>query len=545
MFPLIKQFDQLHPASDLAEYNIQDGYDIVPMVHAAWKSTKRRMLFVIESMDSHDIKRGRLFSRSRNDRGVEQNAMIATFRNVLEQSWLMHSEYEGVNTLLQEPVDPDFSIAVVNFNALKYFQTKGGERVGALVQCGKRVSQVIQALKPTDIVVFGDTAAKYSLPGHPYADFMPLMRGVPVQMALGELKVHATYTLDLEPLYAGLRNADDTEDDDSLDLDNSASADLLYYVCRSLMQAYNRKHRHDLSHVVPRAVLVDTIEKFDKFYAKLLKHPADEPLGFDSETRNLEAYHNAFWCHQYAFDEDRAFLLPLRHKDTPFSEEELEYVESKLRAFWSTRHRSKRKLIVMMNGQFDCKVLRAQLKVDVIYHSVWDVTAGEQLLDENLALFNKLSWRIGTEMVKTPHGNLLSIACSYGNTFYPTASREEGGVGKEDRNNIGHLNIMTHKGAQRYCVDPTSLVTTPDGLRMIRDIRPGDQVLSHDHTSGKDVFNEVTATLEHDTHEDTYEIEHEHGTLRVTGNHELWSVTRGCYVRADALLPGEELRLSE
>ncbi len=464
------QFDELRNAQQFAENNIDGGYEILPAVHPSWKSSTRRMLFVIESMDSIDIKRGRLFSRSSDQRGNEQNAMLATFRNVLEQSWLMFSEYRGTNTLLQRPEDPDFSIACVNFNAMKYFHTKGQERSSALTHCARRASDIIRKLRPTDLVIFGDTAAKYLMQGHPYADFLPLMRGVPVQLKLGDLSVTATHTLDLEPLYSGNRNSDEDDEDDG-DLDNSSSADLLYYVCRALTHAYNGKHLHDLSYVTPNAVLVDTVAKFDKFYAMLLAHPADKPLGFDSETRGLEAYANKFLCQQYAFSDKRAFLLPIRHKDTPFSEEELTYVEDKLRSFWAARKRSERKFIVGMNLQFDFKVLRAQYNIRTIYHTAWDVTAGEQLLDENLALFDRLTWRVGTESIKTTMGNLQAIACSYGNVFYPTASRTEGGVGKDTRNNIGHLPLLTHKGTQNYCVQDAQIVVALYGAQLERAAR--------------------------------------------------------------------------
>lgn len=451
MYSFASTLDQLRHAQPFSEFNIDGGYEIVPVVHPSWKSSKRRILFVIESMDSVDIKRGRLFTPSRDNRGHEQNAMIATVRNTLEQSWAMYAEYTGVNTLRESAPEPDWSLAFCNFNAARYFSLEGQDRLRVILQCAQRIHAIIEKLKPTDIVVFGDTAARYTLSGHPYADFMYLMRGVPVEMTVAGVPVVATHTLDLEPLYSS-RAAGSEDDEDEDDDDNSSPGDLLYYVCRNLVSAYGRKHPHDLSHVKPKCRLVDTIEKFDALLAKLYAHPADEPIGFDIESKNLEAYSNVVYTHQYCFGGDIGYLLPLWHKDTPFSEDELKYVKAKLRRFWGTRRRSERKLFVGVNLQFDLKVTRAQFGIDTIYHTAWDIPAGEQLLDENLALFDRIRWRYGTASIKTPMGGLQAIACSYGNTLYPDAARVEGGVSKETRTNIGHLNICTNKHAQTYCV---------------------------------------------------------------------------------------------
>lgn len=118
---LRSQFSALKHVDGYAEMNIDNGYEIVPAVHPDWKKAERRILFVLESVDSADIRGGQLFSSSSGKRNEEQNLMIATFPNVMEQAWKLYQEYLGNNSLADTPAHPDFCIAVVNFNAWHSF----------------------------------------------------------------------------------------------------------------------------------------------------------------------------------------------------------------------------------------------------------------------------------------------------------------------------------------------------------------------------------------------------------------------------------------
>jgi hypothetical protein len=133
----------------------------------------------------------------------------------------------------------------------------------------------------------------------------------------------------------------------------------------------------------------------------------------------------------------------LQHKDSPFSEEEYSIIYRRFQRLM----RLSGKLIYVMNGKFDLRVVGHYLKLPVINHDIWEVTAGEHDLDENIGLLDQKAFR-GLEgvAIKTKFGNLRNLACLYGSDFYYTAP-----FSKEQRDTIAFINIMEHTGAQEYC----------------------------------------------------------------------------------------------
>lgn len=452
------QFDQLRQVSGYAEYNLDKGYEIVPAVHSSWKEAERRILFVVESMDSLDIHNGQMFSSSLDKRGNERNLMTTTMPNLLEQAWHLYQEYLDRNSLTDKPAAPDAVIGFVNFNAIKYFHLKDFQRVNALIDCGKRVQAIVERMKPTDIVIFGDTAASFTLPTSRDRQLLPYKRGWVEERTIGKHTCRVMNTLDIEPLYR--ENSDEDDDDDDGSDDASGPADLLYYVARHLCHAFAGKHLHSIGHFNPQYKLVDTIEAFDELFEKLVSW--DKPIGFDTETKNLESVNNCFYTHQYAFTPKVGYVLPIEHPNTPFSAEEQAYIKKKLRKLWATQNPSRIKEFVGMNLAFDVRVVRAQFKIPVVYHRLWDVSAAETMLDENLAIMNNRSFRFGAENVKTPQHNLRQICTSYGSDkYWPKRMGGSGSdtFGKDNRATIGAINIMEKEGhdALIYCATDACL----------------------------------------------------------------------------------------
>lgn len=453
------QFNKLQNVGAFEKFNLENGYAITPAIYPGWRDADRRILFIIESMDSQDIRNGELFTSSADKRGNESNLMTSTVPNLLERSWELYQEYLGINALTEKVSSPDAAIGFVNFNAAKYFHLKDFQRVNVLIECGKRVQAIVEKLKPTDVVIFGDTAASFTLPTSKDRQLLPYKRGWVEERTIGSHTCNVTTTLDLEPLYRG-QLSDGADDDDDGSDDASGPADLLYYVARHLMNAYAGKHLHSIGKFKPDYIRVDTIEAFDEFYAKLISW--EKPIGFDSETRNLESYNNVFFTQQYAFTPKVGYVLLLDHPNTPFSKEEVEYMKGKLRKFWATRKKDKLRLIVGMNLAFDIRVVRAQLGIRVIYHKMWDVSAAESLLDENLAMFNHMSFRWGAENIKTTQHNLRQIVTSYGSDrYWPKNVGGSGSntFGKDNRATIGHINLMEDEGhdALVYCANDACL----------------------------------------------------------------------------------------
>lgn len=469
-----KLIAQLEPVNSFSRFNIPEGYSIVPQVHPTWKSSERRFLFVLESMDSVDIKHGAMFS-SMLIKNQEVNVMRATFRNVLQAAWDLYQEYR------KTPTDFMPSMAVVNFNASKFYHTSGTERHNAEAACAKRLVDIINVLKPTDVVVLGDAATSNLIGGQ--VQNLPYKRGWVHDVTIGNIPVRLTHTLDLESLYNP--SGSDVDDEDAGFDDASGAADLLYFVARNLMNAFAGKHLHSLRHIVPRPILVDTIPKFDKLFQRLVDEPE---WAFDSETENLESYHNKFYTMQFAFEDTKGYILPISHPKTPFSEEEQDYIKKKLTKLFGSE--KKIKTIITMNGGFDFRVVRAQFNIPIIHHTVWEVTAGESLLDENVGLFNRFKFDVGNGVrVKHPMGNLKALFCHYENDFYFTAP-----FSKEQRSTIGAVDIMTHVPCQEYCVmDCQSLI----GIKKEQLARASKIRLSETRTYEKIYYRHVSVQMSH------------------------------------------------
>lgn len=489
----------LSSVGSFARLNIEDGYTIVPKVHSSWKTASRRILYVLESMDSVDIKNGELFS-SLKIKGQEANAMTATFTNVNQCAWNLLQEY------YDSPKEFTAAIGVVNFNAAKFYHKKGTDRLNAERACASRVNKIIQKLQPTDVIILGDAAAS-NLIGHQVDNFQ-FKRGWVHQCTFGGVKARVTTSLDLESLYNP--NGGSVDDDESDFDDASGAADLLYFVARNLMNAFAGKHLHNLSHVQPKCILVDTVEKFDKLFRRLADH--DGPIGLDLETENLESENNKIYTAQFAFDETKGYLLPLRHPKTCFNEDELQYIEGKLSRLFGTNKKPKE--FVGVNLAFDTRVIRAQLLVPYLYHKVWDVTAGEVLLDENVGLMDRFKFDVGQGIrEKTTMGNLRNLFCHYGNDYY-------------------------------YCVARGQVVKLEDGTRKpIEEVKVGDKVVTYDHDTAQVRTSEVTAAWKTPVKKKLVRITHATGTLIVTTDHPVWSVDRQSYVEAGSLRKGERLKV--
>lgn len=96
------------------------------------------------------------------------------------------------------------------------------------------------------------------------------------------------------------------------------------------------------------------------------------------------------------------------------------------------------------------------------------------------------------------------------------------------------------------CLNLNSFVITHVGLKRLSDIiaMPSDKlplVLSHNHATGKDEYKRIGYRSSHTTEFDHLEITHEHGVLRCTSNHQVWSIKHNAYVYADQLQVGDEL----
>lgn len=432
MTSFAEQTERLRPLSGLSKLNLQDGYQVVPKVSQDWEGSKNRLLIIVESLDSRDIYSNELLSGDaadsprRGDSRSEHNPMKSIFMNVFDKSVAMLKQYD---VTFDQDTFP--SLAVANFNAQKIKSLDPQVQRTHFSGFATRALKIINKLNPTHIFICGDTASNVLLSkleaanGEPSPEIVSqnslFKRGWVFKRQLNNgNEVLVTPSLDLEGLYS--INKDDAYEDDEDGNDKYAAGDLLYFVARNFMNLLAGRHLHDLSHIKPNPIYVDSVKKFDKLLTMMYEA---EILAIDSETKNLSSFKNAFYSLQIAFSEKAGYCVPISHPMGPFTAEEQEYIQAKLRKFLLSKNA---KDIITLNGVFDFRVLRTILKVPFIpYHRVHEVTAGEQLLDENLGLFARMKFYYKGEYLKSSYQNLRNLFCYYGNDLYYTMefSKEE------------------------------------------------------------------------------------------------------------------------
>lgn len=382
----------------------KNDYGLSCPIDEDWKSKPQRVMLVIETIDGQDLKEGRLLHE--RSRTVVSNLINYSCNQAKKEFGFDRSKC---------------AFATVNFNNFKFFDQPKETWPGYRRRMAKRVWEIIADQRPTHVIVFGDWAMKAMMPG---TEWLEKKRGWVFDTDDGHgHPIKISGSLDLQPLYSTRK--EDVSKDDEEDAEETGDvfgkANLLFYASRNVINGLAGRMLYDLSHIRPRPKVVDTIEKFDKLFERLC---SEEVAAVDTETKNGSVNHNAIHTIQFAFGTDRGWLLPIDHPETPFSAEERKYIKSRLRKFFGARKGVyPLKYLITQYGIFDLRILRVELGLPIIWHAVWEITAGEWCLDENIKYLSSAPFN-------TPHGGLEQIFMQYGNDYYKTAP-----FGKGDRAN--------------------------------------------------------------------------------------------------------------
>jgi DNA polymerase I-like protein with 3'-5' exonuclease and polymerase domains len=388
-----------------------------------WNENKNRLLVVLETVDSKDLAEKKLLSER------SQTVLLNVIKHARAAARLERED---------KPL-PSFAYAAVNFNNGRTFDLAKDQRDGHNQLFGKRVRSVIAQLKPTHVLICGDTAIKNIFPSVENSQWK---RGWVHTFKIKGDPFLVTNTLDLEPLYSNRQNKDIDEDDEyDLNRDLFGKSNLLGYVLRHTTNLLVGKHCYSLRHIVPHPVYIGTVERFDKMMDKIEAAPI---VAIDTETKNLSVTQNKIYILQFAITSEKGYVLPLNHPKTPFTGKQLSYIKKRLRRFFAKRPSEDFKYLVGMNAAFDLRILRYALNIPLIFYPVWDVVAGEHTIDEN----GKYLIDFGT-----PSGGLRAIFTSYDNDWYWTAP-----VSKEERGSIGFMD-PSDRNVQNYCaMDVMSII---------------------------------------------------------------------------------------
>jgi len=125
-------------------------------------------------------------------------------------------------------------------------------------------------------------------------------------------------------------------------------------ILRSFMRAKNEVP--DYSKPGRPAVIADTVDKV----RKLLEHmvhglTSDTIVAMDYETDSISRINNKVLTVGFAFEPDRAFVIPYEHVESPWTSRELQEVRALLTKFFQTRKASYRS-IVPHNAKFEAAI---------------------------------------------------------------------------------------------------------------------------------------------------------------------------------------------
>lgn len=380
------------------------GWNMEFPIDRNWKTATNKVLFIVGHLTTEEIKSKKLFKDSTTLSGVVKLARsYASKFGIVKGSW---------------------SYAAVNFTHFKSYHLSGSEYELANSAFVKRIKSLVTKLKPTHVVVLGDSVA---LTLFPNIENLLQKRGW-VHKVDG---ISVVTTLDINS--SGNQIKVDEDDDNDEDDEELNRANSLGYIARNIGSIYKGSLLYQAKIPTINPVLIDTIKKFDKFYAVL---DSAQVIAVDSETANLNVINNRILTIQFAFNPRTSYIVPIEHSDTPFKSKDIDYIKGKLRAFFMKKVDPITHFLIGQNLKFDFRIFRHLLGIPYIYWNCFDLMGGQHSLDENLKILKKLG---------TPAYGLAQIATTYGNDWYLTAK-----FSKQDRMDLDKY-PLSNKDALNYC----------------------------------------------------------------------------------------------
>ena len=375
---------------------VEESYHHVQLLKHVCKKNDKKVLFILDYMPTEDLRSGRLLSGLTGE----------LFKNIAAVSKSMYGAKESMK---------DFSWLACTYNSFKTARTSDDFKAGAEKEFAARIKFIIANYKPDIVVTFGpkpyqalNAEAIRKAQGN-YHNYY----GVPIKTSV-KIKgkkhtFHHVPTLSLNTLAT---------------CDKSGSSMYLAgYVARNLVNAFEGKLRYGIPKLEYKPVMIDTLEKFKKMLKYLRK---EKVVAVDTETTSLNRVKTKLLTVQFAANAEKAFLIPIHHKDSPFLAKELKYIIRELRDFFEGKNRNK--YHVYVNATFDLSVMKQTLGVRHFNNKVYDLFAGEFCLDENMKSLNSVTGKY--------YYSLLNLSMQYGCKAYYDIS-----FSKKDRKVIDTIDL--------------------------------------------------------------------------------------------------------
>jgi uracil-DNA glycosylase len=333
---------------DLSSFNVDEDYGYVRLPYESAGKTK--VLFLLDHVPSEDLHTGRLLSGQTGDL---LNSLISATKKIYGKQSV------------------SFSWLAATFNAFRTYGKSAEFRASAEEAFKIRAEALILKYQPDYVVAFG-TSCMRALIGDKLVEDKGRKRyshwlGVPVKKTVRSKKATHTTTvvsnISLNDLVTG----------------DSGEASLLGYMCRCLLPIFGSTYLIDAKNILSRGIVfIDKIAKFHKLIDMLAEKKF---VAIDTETKNLNKITNQLLTVQFAYDETKAFIVPIAHKDSPFTPSEIREIQDRLRDYLEGNNRNE--YHIYTNAKFDLTVFRSECGVRYFANDVWDILAGEFATDEN------------------------------------------------------------------------------------------------------------------------------------------------------------------
>ena len=336
--------------SGLSRFDV-DTFEYVKLPYEDRGKGSKKILFVVDYMPSEDLESGKLLSGVTGD--LLQNIISYTRKTyapgTASPSWL-----------------------AVSFSAFRTagkseeFQTQAREAFTV------RLKKLILSYKPDYVVAFGCAPMDALLDEKIVEDDKGRRRysywlGNPVERTF-KIKdtSHTTLVVSNLSLYDIIRAS-------------SAGAAVLGYVSRWLSPAFGYRYHVDGDRLeAHKSVVIKDLKSFKKLMARLRDYTGY--VSIDTETKNLNKVTNRIYTIQFATDQDTGYMVPLFHKDTPFSASDLKVIVADLRSYFED---NKNDFHIYVNAKFDLTMMKDQIGFVHYKADIVDLLAEMFALDEN------------------------------------------------------------------------------------------------------------------------------------------------------------------
>jgi DNA polymerase I-like protein with 3'-5' exonuclease and polymerase domains len=131
--------------------------------------------------------------------------------------------------------------------------------------------------------------------------------------------------------------------------------------------------------------VITSLKSFDYMLDKLADQ---EFVAVDTEATSLNKIVNTLLTIQFAYTQDFGYLVPIHHKDSPFTGKEISRVKDRLRDFFE--YKNNNKYHIYANAKFDLTLLKTACDIDYFKNSLWDIFGAEFAFDENMKFLDNV-----------------------------------------------------------------------------------------------------------------------------------------------------------